>query len=210
MTRKEPGSIGSRELGADCENEPRLGDLDTNAVAVVGTLAASPYGEHVADDLGRDLARRGITVINGAGYGIEGEALRGAVSASGPGRCVIVLPCGIDVEHPARHGPLRQDIIESGGFLVSEYPLGMRPRRARVHARQRLVAALSGSTVVVEAGRRSPALAVARAACTLGRRVYAVPGPVTAETSAGTNELLRTRVATVITCARDLTTRSLQ
>lgn len=122
-----------------------------------------------------------------------------------------MLACGIDVDYPADHGPLLREITDSGGVLVTEYPLGTKPRRTRGNARLRLVAALSEATVIVEAGRRSPALAVARTASRLGRRVYAVPGPVTSATSGGTNELLRTGMATAVTCADEVTaTRGLR
>ncbi|MFE6611972.1 DNA-processing protein DprA [Amycolatopsis sp. NPDC057786] len=198
-------------LGLWVRGDPQLGVLTAGPVAMVGSLAASPYGEYVAAELGRGIADRDIAVVNGAGFGVEAHALRGALSTSGRGRCLVVLACGIDVACPTEHGPLLWEIADSGGVLVTEYPLGTKPRRTRAYARQRLVAALSEATVIVEAGRRSPAVAVARTASRLGRRVYAVPGPVTSAKSAGTNELLRTGMATAVTCADEVTvTRGLR
>lgn len=183
-----------------------IGELTLDAVAgrsaaIVGTRAASSYGEHVAADLATGLAARDVAVISGGAYGIDGVAHRAALAAEG--LTVAVLAGGVDVRYPAGHAGLLQRIAEHG-LLISEYPPGTRPSRRRFLTRNRLVAALSGATVVVEAGIRSGAANTAAWAEALGRPVGAVPGPVTSATSVGCHVLLRERAATVITRAEEV------
>ncbi|MGY6655361.1 DNA-processing protein DprA [Amycolatopsis sp. TRM77291] len=142
-----------------------------------------------------DAARAGVTVLSGGSLGVDEAAHRGALATDG--RTIVVLANGVDRTHPHQHARLYQAVIEQGGLLVSEYPIGTRPTRIRFHARCRLLAALAAATLIVEAGQRSSSLAVARAAGELGRRVYGVPGPIHSVTSTGVNELLRTGAATV-------------
>lgn len=179
-----------------------LAEITRTAITVVGSRAATGYGETVAADLGHDLAQRGVTVVTGGDYGIAGAAHRGSLAAGGPG--IVVLACGIDTAHPQGHARLFADIVEKGGVLVSEYPIGAVPTRTRLLARGRLVAALGMATAVVEAGRRSGTLSVARLAGALGRRVYAVPGPVTSAQSNGVLDLLRTGQATALGSAEHI------
>src|SRR6202048_4791091 len=170
------------------------------AAAVVGTRAATAYGEHVAADLSEGLCERGIAVVSGGAFGIDGAAHRAALAADG---CTVaVLAGGPDVPYPAGHSALLHR-IHTAGLLVSEYPPGIRPGRHRFLARNRLVAALSGATVVVEAGLRSGAANTAAWARALGRVVGAVPGPVTSSASAGCHALIRAG-AEVITRAEDV------
>jgi DNA processing protein len=158
------------------------------AAAVVGTRAATAYGEHVAADLSEGLCERGIAVVSGGAFGIDGAAHRAALAADG---CTVaVLAGGPDVLYPAGHSALLHR-IHTAGLLVSEYPPGIRPARHRFLVRNRLVAALSGATVVVEAGLRSGAANTAAWARALGRVVCAVPGPVTSSASAGCHALIR-------------------
>ncbi|MFC4856409.1 DNA-processing protein DprA [Actinophytocola glycyrrhizae] len=164
------------------------------AVSVVGARAATGYGEHVAAELGYGLARAGMTVVSGAAYGIDGAAHRGALSAGGP--TVAVLACGVDIAYPAGHSGLL-DGIAAAGLVVSEYPPGTTPARHRFLVRNRLIAALSSATVVVEAGIRSGARNTATTAGALGKVVLAVPGPITSAMSVGCHDLLRTGGAMV-------------
>ena len=158
------------------------------APGVVGSRASTAYGEHVASDLSEGLCRRGVAVVSGAAFGIDGAAHRAALAADG---CTVaVLAGGLDVPYPAGHSSLMYR-IRAAGLLVSEYPPGIRPARHRFLARNRLVAALSGATVVVEAGLRSGAANTAAWARALGRVVCAVPGPVTSSASAGCHALIR-------------------
>jgi DNA processing protein len=166
----------------------RLDEVAQRGAALVGTRAATAYGEHVAGDLAAGLAARDVAVVSGGAYGIDGAAHRGALAADG--LTVAVLAGGVDVRYPAGHAALLRS-IGATGLLVSEYPPGTRPARHRFLTRNRLVAALSGATVVVEAGMRSGAANTAAWARALGRVVCAVPGPVTSSASVGCHELLR-------------------
>jgi DNA processing protein len=166
----------------------RLDELTMRSAAIVGTRACTAYGEHVAADLAAGLAERDVTVISGGAYGIDGAAHRAALATEGV--TVAVLAGGIDIPYPAGHSALLHR-IGSSGLLVTEYPPGIRPARYRFLTRNRLVAAFSGATVVVEAGLRSGAANTASWADMMGRAVCAVPGPVTSAASAGSHELLK-------------------
>ncbi len=166
----------------------RLDDVAERAAAIVGTRACTAYGEHVAADLSAGLAEHDVAVVSGGAYGIDGVAHRAALAADG--MTVAVLAGGVDVLYPAGHSALLHRVGASG-LLVSEYPPGVRPARHRFLTRNRLVAALSGATVVVEAGIRSGAASTAAWARALGRVVCAVPGPVTSAASTGCHVLLR-------------------
>ncbi|MBL1068365.1 DNA-processing protein DprA [Streptomyces sp. 7-21] len=158
------------------------------SVAVVGARACTDYGAHVAADLGAGLAGRGWTVVSGAAYGVDGAAHRGALAAGGV--TVAVLACGVDTGYPARHRELLRRVAEHG-LVATELPPGARPTRGRFVQRNRVIAALTRGTVVVEAAARSGSLITARQARRLGRHVMAVPGPVTSGLSAGAHGLLR-------------------
>ena len=166
----------------------RLDDVAERAAAIVGTRACTAYGEHVAADLSAGLAEHDVAIVSGGAYGIDGVAHRAALAADG--MTVAVLAGGVDVLYPAGHSALLHR-VGATGLLVSEYPPGVRPARHRFLTRNRLVAALSGATVVVEAGIRSGAASTAAWARALGRVVCAVPGPVTSAASTGCHVLLR-------------------
>lgn len=166
----------------------RLDEVAERAAAIVGTRACTAYGEHVAADLSAGLAEHDVAIVSGGAYGVDGVAHRAALAADG--MTVAVLAGGVDVLYPAGHSALLHRVGASG-LLVSEYPPGVRPARHRFLTRNRLVAALSGATVVVEAGIRSGAASTAAWARALGRVVCAVPGPVTSAASTGCHVLLR-------------------
>jgi DNA processing protein len=178
----------------------RLDDTAQRAAALVGTRAATTYGEHVATDLATGLAERDVAVISGGAYGIDGAAHRATLAADGV--TVAVLAGGIDIPYPAGHSALLHR-VSADGLLVTEYPPGVRPARHRFLTRNRLVAACAGAAVVVEAGLRSGAANTAAWARALGRVVGAVPGPVTSSASTGCHALLRAG-AEVITRADDI------
>lgn len=186
-------------LGLWIRGNESLADLTRSAVTITGSRLATECGSTVAADLSHELASRGTTVVSGGSYGIEEAAHRGALAAGGT--TAVVLANGVDQTHPHQHARLFESVVDQGGLLVSEYPIGTRPARIRFHARCRLLAAFASATVIVEAGLRSSALTVARAASDLGRRVYGVPGSIHSVASAGVNELLRLRVAEVATSA---------
>ena len=191
-TRRHPGGIAPLALWVI--GETTLAEVSQRAAAVVGTRAATPYGEHVAADLAAGLCERDVAVVSGGAYGIDGAAHRAALAVEGI--TVALLAAGVDVPYPAGHSALLQR-IRATGLLISEYPPGVRPARHRFLARNRLVAALSGATVVVEAGFRSGAANTAAWARALGRVLCAVPGPVTSSASAGCHALIRAGVELV-------------
>lgn len=164
-----------------------LGELvPDGAVTVVGSRRATSYGREVARELGRELAAAGMVVVSGLAFGIDGCAHRGAVEA---GRTVAVLGCGADVAYPQAHRSLWRRICAEG-LVLSELPPGTGAWRWTFPARNRIMAALAGMTVIVEGAKRSGSLITADLAADLGRDLGAVPGPVTARTSAGPNDLL--------------------
>jgi DNA processing protein len=156
------------------------------AVTVVGSRRASTYGREVARELARELTAAGLLVISGLAFGIDACAHRGALDA---GPTVAVLGCGADVAYPASHRSLWRRICEQG-LVLSELPPGAGAWRWTFPARNRIMAALAGMTVVVEAAQRSGSLITADLAADLGRDLGAVPGAVNSRYSAGTNDLL--------------------
>jgi DNA processing protein len=155
-------------------------------VTVVGARRASAYGRGVANELGRDLAAAGLAVCSGLAFGIDACAHRGALDA---GLTVAVLGSGPDVAYPASHRSLWRRIGERG-LILSELPPGTGAWRWSFPARNRIMAAMAGMTVVVEAAQRSGSLITADLAADLGRDLGAVPGPVNSRVAAGANELL--------------------
>ncbi|MFI5805462.1 DNA-processing protein DprA [Streptomyces sp. NPDC051561] len=178
----------ARPVGLWVRGRPNLRMWALRSVAVVGARACTPYGAHMAAALGAGLAERGWVVASGAAYGVDGAAHRGVLAAGGA--TVAVLACGIDVVYPRGHAELIGRIAEQG-LLVAELPPGSHPTPSRFVLRNRVIAALTRGTVVVEAEYRSGSLVTARSAQRLGRFTMGVPGPVTSGLSAGVHELLR-------------------
>lgn len=166
----------------------QLATVGVRSAALVGSRAASPYGDRLAAEFGYGLARQDVVVVSGGAYGIDAAAHRGALAADG--ESVLVSAGGLDRPYPAAHRNLYDRIAEQG-VLVSERPPGSAPHRQRFLSRNRIIAALGGVTVVVEAGQRSGALNTAGYARNLGRPLLAVPGPVTSAMSVGCHRLLQ-------------------
>ncbi|HYK42905.1 MAG TPA: DNA-processing protein DprA [Thermoanaerobaculia bacterium] len=158
------------------------------AVAVVGSRAASRYGREVAAQLGRNLSLAGVCVVSGFARGVDTAAHEAA--REGPGGTIAVLGCGLDVDYPRENARLKESLSREHLFL-SEYPPGEEPSARNFPIRNRIIAGLAAGVVVVEASRRSGSLITARLANDFGRDVFAVPGSVFSETSAGAHELLR-------------------
>ncbi|MFE2089827.1 DNA-processing protein DprA [Streptomyces sp. NPDC059460] len=158
------------------------------SVAVVGARACTPYGAHMAASLASGLAELGWVVVSGAAYGVDGAAHRGALAAGGA--TMAVLACGVDVAYPRGHAELIGRVAEQG-LVIGELPPSDHPTRSRFVLRNRVIAALTRGTVVVEAQYRSGSLVTARRAQQLGRFTMGVPGPATSGLSAGVHELLR-------------------
>ncbi|MFJ9470122.1 DNA-processing protein DprA [Streptomyces caniferus] len=164
------------------------------SVAVVGARACTEYGAHLATTLSAGLADRGWAVVSGAAYGVDGAAHRGAMAADGA--TIAVLASGVDHAYPRGHTELIGRIAEQG-LVVAELPPGDHPTRSRFIQRNRVIAALTRGTVVVEAELRSGSLVTARRALALGRFTMGMPGPVTSSLSAGVHQLLRGEAALV-------------
>ena len=177
-----------------------LARLLRRSVALVGSRAASGYGEHVAIEMAGGLADRGFTVLSGGAYGIDAAAHRGALAADGA--TVVVLAGGVDRAYPAGNATLIERAIEAGA-VISEVPPGSVPSRTRFLTRNRLIAAATRATVVVEAAHRSGALNTANHASRLLRPLGAVPGPVTSVCSAGCHRLIRDGAAVCVTNAAE-------
>jgi DNA processing protein len=165
-----------------------LRESDEHAVAVVGTRRATPYGLRMAEQFGRELAARGITVVSGMACGIDAAAHRGALEAGG--RTIAVLGCGVDVVYPAENEGLMREIVRQG-CVLSQFPMGMQPSKGFFPYRNRIISGLSLGTLIVEAPLQSGALITARQAAEQGREVFAVPGQVGVRNSEGPHALIR-------------------
>ena len=171
------------------------------SVAVVGSRAATAYGSYVAAEFAASVAARGWAVVSGGAFGVDASAHRGALGADGV--TVAVLACGVDVPYPVGHTELFE-AVAAQGVIVSEWPPGRTVSRLRFLVRNRVIAALATGTLVVEAGERSGAVNTARHARDLGRRLMAVPGPVTSDQSAGCHRIIREWQGTLVTTAAEV------
>jgi DNA processing protein len=171
------------------------------SLSLVGARAATGYGEHVAMEASAGLVDRGFAIVSGAAYGIDGMAHRAALASGGT--TVAVLAGGLDRFYPSGHEALLTRIVESG-LVLSEVPPGTPPTKWRFLQRNRLIAALSRATIVLEAGWRSGSLNTAGHAAALGRPLGAVPGPVTSAASAGCHRLIREYDAVLVTNAAEM------
>lgn len=178
-----------------------LSGLVARSVSVVGSRACTAYGETVATDLAADLGEGGWAVVSGGAFGIDAAAHRGCLSSRTP--TVVVLAGGLDTAYPPAHAPLFQRVAEQG-VLVSELAPGQHPTRLRFLGRNRLIAALSQGTILVEAAVRSGARNTVTWANCLGRVVMAVPGPVTSALSFTPHRLIRESEAVLVTRAAEV------
>ena len=180
------------------------GDLapqDEWAVAIVGTRRATPYGRQVAEQFATDLAAHGVTVVSGLARGIDAVAHRTTVAAGG--RTIGVLACGPDIVYPPEHARLAGEIANHGA-VVSDYPLGTKPRSEYFPRRNRILSALSLGVLVVEGDERSGALITARVALDQNREVFAIPGSIYSPAHRGPNKLIREGEARLVTCTEDI------
>ena len=163
--------------------------FDLPAVGVIGSRMCSTYGENASEMLARDLASRGICVVSGFARGIDSAAHRGAIR--GQGRTVAVMGTGIDSVYPKENNRLVREILDSGGAVVSQFPLGTPPIKENFPYRNRIISGLSLGVLIVEASERSGSLITARLAMEQNREVMAVPGNITSGNSFGTNYLIK-------------------
>ncbi len=175
---------------------------DEIGIAIVGARKCTQYGKQVAYDLAFALAQYGVTIVSGMALGIDGEAHRGALDAGG--RTIAVLGTGVDENsiYPHTHKSLAEKIIAQGAVL-SEFEPGTPALPHHFPQRNRIISALSLGVVVIEANEKSGSLITARFALEQGKDVFAVPGPIYAQTSIGTNKLIQQGAKLVIT-AQDI------
>lgn len=197
--REWPSGLDDLELPPLCLWVRGPADLGTSCVrsaSIVGARLATSYGETVATGLAHDLVKRGFAIVSGGAFGIDAAAHRGALAAGG--LTVAAMAGGVDRLYPVGNAPLLEEILRTGA-VISESAPGSSPQRHRFLARNRLIAAMTPGTIVIEAGIRSGSLNTARNAERLHRVVAAVPGPVTSTSSVGTNELIRQGIASLVT-----------
>ena len=171
-------------------------------VAIVGSRRISAYGRQVTWRLAEQLAEQGVVIISGLAIGVDSCAHEAALAAGG--LTIAVLPSPVDAVAPATNYQLSQRIIEGGGGIVSTYPSGSTNHKGNFVARNELVAALSDVVIITEAAARSGSHHTAEFAHSMGVSVMAAPGPITSPLSEGTNNLLRTPQAHVVTDVRDV------
>ncbi len=163
--------------------------FETPCIGVVGSRRCTTYGRNAAEMLGRDLAEHGVCIVSGFARGIDSQAHKGAIE--GKGRTIAVFGTGIDGIYPKENKKLLEEILDSGGAIVSQFPLGTPPLRENFPYRNRIISGLSYGVLLVEATERSGSLITARLAMEQDREVLAVPGNITSKTSFGTNYLIK-------------------
>jgi DNA processing protein len=163
--------------------------FDAHCVAVIGSRKCSTYGENASEMISRDLGRQGLCIVSGLARGIDTAAHRGAIQAGG--RTIAVLGTGIDAVYPKENAKLVEEIIGSGGAVVTQFPLGTPPLKDNFPYRNRIISGLSLGVLIVEASERSGSLITARLAMEQDREVMAVPGNITSRNSFGTNFLIK-------------------
>lgn len=163
--------------------------FDQPGVAVIGSRMCSTYGENASEMLSRELASRGICIISGLARGIDTAAHKGAIRAGG--RTIAVMGTGIDGVYPKENTRLVREILDAGGAVVSQFPLGTPPLKDNFPYRNRIISGLSLGVLIVEATERSGSLITARLATEQNREVMAVPGNITSRNSVGTNYLIK-------------------
>ena len=178
--------------------------LDQPCIAIVGSRRCSTYGQNAALMIARDLAQRGVTVISGFARGIDAAAHRGALEAGG--RTVAVLGTGLDEYYPRDHKKLAGEILDNGGAVVTQFPLGTPPVAENFPYRNRIISGLSLGVVVVEASENSGSLITARLAIEQNREVFAIPGNITSRNSFGTNYLIKGAGAKLVQQWQDIAT----
>jgi DNA processing protein len=161
---------------------------DERAITVVGTRRATAYGRQVTEEIVDDLARANITIVSGLARGIDSVAHKAALAAGG--RTIAVFGCGLDVVYPGEHVGLAREIMKCG-VLMSEYPLGTRPKAENFPRRNRIMSGMSLGVLVIEAGESSGAMITARLALEQDREIFAIPGSILSPMSAGPNRLIQ-------------------
>ena len=176
-------------------------DIFENCLAVVGSRHLTSYGRKITEQFITEIAAAGITIVSGFMYGGDEAAHKATVEAGG--RTIAVMPCGIDMIHPEYQEELYNKILENKGLIISEYEGNFPPANWTYPKRNRIVAGLSKAVLVVEAGLNSGTLITTDCAGKFGRKIFAVPGPITSEVSRGTAKLIK-EGAEVVTSVKDI------
>jgi len=176
-------------------------DIFENCLAVVGSRHLTSYGRRVTEQLVSQIAGAGITIVSGFMYGGDEAAHKATVQVGG--RTIAVMPCGINIVHPEYQTDLYDEIQRKNGLILSEYEGDFLPTNYTFVQRDRIVAGLSKAVLVTEAAIKSGSLITASYAKKFGRKIFALPGPITSEVSKGTNKLIK-EGAEVVTSAEDI------
>lgn len=177
--------------------------LKQKGIAIVGARKATEYGRKVAIKISKEISYYGINIISGLAHGIDTYAHMGSILADSAGKTIAVLGSGIDEIYPKQNIKLAKQILETGGCIVSEYPLGTKPEKIHFPQRNRIISGLSNGVLVVEATNKSGALITADFALEQGRDVFSIPGNILNDTSDGTNNLIK-QGAKVVTSYQDV------
>ena len=190
------------------ENPPKqiyiLGDekiLNDFSIAIVGCRLCSEYGKKMAQSIAYNLAKYQINVISGLALGIDTNAHIGCLMNKG--KTIAVLGNGLDMMYPTENIEIADEIIKNGGAIISEYPIGVRPKKENFPERNRIISGLSNGVVVIEAKEKSGSLITVECALNQGKDVFAVPGNINSSNSTGTNNLIK-EGAKITTCVNDI------
>lgn len=173
---------------------------ESKMIAVVGARKITSYGRQVTENLVNELCSAGLVIISGMALGVDGVAHKSAI---GSGSTIAVLGCGVDCPYPRENEKLYEEILDSGGLIISEYPLGMSANRGTFPARNRIIAGLSLAVLITEAAEDSGSLITASNAVSQGKTVFAVPGPISSRMSNGTAKLIKEGAA-LVSSANDI------
>ncbi|MGH7250125.1 MAG: DNA-processing protein DprA, partial [Minisyncoccia bacterium] len=179
-----------------CIGTPLNELLKNPTVAIVGSRKITSYGQRVTADIASSLANRGIVIVSGLALGVDAAAHQAAILAGG--KCIAVLPCGLDQIYPATNRNLARKLLETGGAIITEYPEHTEAFKSNFVARNRIVSGLARALVITEAVEKSGSLHTAGFALEQGREVCAVPGNIYSPSSAGTNNLIKKGATPVI------------
>lgn len=181
--------------------------INKKGIAIVGSRKATQYGKKVAYEMSKQLTEKGINVISGLAIGIDEYAHIGSINAQieniNSGKTIAILGSGIDKIYPKQNIELARKIIQTGGCIISEYPLGEGPKKLHFPQRNRIISGLSNGVLVVEATRTSGSLITVDFAIEQGKEVFAIPGDITREQSEGSNELIQSG-ATMILSSKEI------
>ena len=177
--------------------------LNQRNFAIVGSRKATQYGKKIAMQISKELAENGLNVVSGLAIGIDSYAHLGCLQVKDAGKTIAVLGSGLDGIYPKENRKLAEQIINSGGCIISEYPIGSKIEKNNFPQRNRIISGLSEGILVVEASQKSGALITAEFGAEQGKEVFAVPGDINKEQSEGCNLLIKDG-ANVVTSSQDI------